>query len=742
MAHSQRAITRRSTHMTKSSPELFTSQRIAQCLMLAILTAVLVLKSWSIWSPANKVLEIGERAGGTQAAQCRVETPLDIELTYIRRDEQAQKCSIYWERHLMRGFYLHHYASLLDGIDATDRPPIIRSMRHQYGIGGRIIADAIYSMKATVTPQQYATASLWIGTFTLLLIARLPVALRADSENSYTAFIGLCAAATGSLSTSQLLVSPGFTPLRIAPLLGVMAACRLLEPHRRRPDRAHIRPTKATGIALLAISCLAMSIHFLIFTFVAIAVSYAYRIGAALRKKRRADSRSTLASEWRIYLLAPIITGLCLAVFLATSLNTADITNGSASDRVLNKSAFAILGSTALVCAMFFGPRLSAATGRRSGLVSVFGETSMLQVWLFAMYPAMYWGSPNHLYLFMLLATYPLSFVVSNMASGRSALPSRQEASALNATSANVCRITKRLSAVAMQAMSNSLFRRLEHTRRSHCGSSYTGLTRRAIDLTHPYTPRATYLLIPGIAVVGVLYCYASSASREVQNDMRTITKREATIGELFRDCKQQINLGIFKIDSCSGNAPKSDFVTFANRAADEASLKVRNLIASDAALFAKDYDFKGSAYGFPANMQVLLADNLEKRLLEESLLEYHRCARESSYGKAEMNSGVVDNSSCRRVIVEYTNELIDRMSAKISLREINSGTITVDHDLGKEMQQLYVHLYVAWTRSNMSLDKDSDKEIWAKLARQAWRSQLKQKLSADSSWEIVSSGD
>ena len=710
----------------------------ARLLTLTLLILILVIKTATIWAPSNRVFEIGERPNGALSTKCEIRSPENLEEFASRTDTQGRQCNYYWSIHSNRGFYLHHYASLIDGINSHDLPPIARSIRHQYGIAGRILAEILNIGNLSATPQQYATASLWIGMAGILLLGRVPVKLGLDLESTYTAFIGLCSLALGSLSINQFLLSPGFTPIRIIPILGAIISISIISTRGATTITINQHTRHINGLVLLTASCLTMSIQFVTMTVIAIMLSWSWRFLSDKRiNQLHRDHKSPIRQSSAKELFPPlIVAGVCLAAMCILYASSIDTVGGSASDNELHKKPFLFISILTTSCLMFFGTRrLWQNDKKKRGLLKVFGEPVTYQIILFGTYPALYWGSPNHFYLFMLVAAYPLAVLISNIQSGNSIIPSKLEILAM-----------RRLTNCA-QSLAFSFKNKILHFR---CNQNFATIERirgrKAIkDLQllqilrnniQIYWPRAIYLLLPGLSVLATLYLYLPGLARGLREDFTSLSDRHERPAYLFKECNKILKLGIFRIESCNANkSTKFDGLeTFTKNHIDrDASGK---LIASDLGLFAHNYDFKGTEYGFPPNKQAITSNADEKKMIKASLERFDICLQRIRKSDSSVTSlSTSDREDCRKIPLEYANKLKKYLMTDLDFENIGYKIVQTDSNLDSEIRQLYIVLYKRWLEEGRDFDSDNVKETLSKLARYIWRDGLRDSLESSNVW-------
>ena len=130
-------------------------------------------------------------------------------------------CNTYWINNSMRGFYAHHYQALFNA-DSQNKNPfnnIVHIFNHQYGAITQIIPLTLIILNNNLNVQIFSALSFAIGSFLNLFVINYGKKKNILSEDQYlfTSIIFLLSVLITNVG--QFLVSPGFSSLRIFPIM-------------------------------------------------------------------------------------------------------------------------------------------------------------------------------------------------------------------------------------------------------------------------------------------------------------------------------------------------------------------------------------------------------------------------------------------------------------------------------------------------------------------------------------------
>ena len=130
-------------------------------------------------------------------------------------------CNTYWSKNAMRGFYAHHYLALFNANLQNKNlfNNIVQIFNHQYGAITQIIPLTLIILNNNLNVQIFSALSFAIGSFLNLVVINYGKKKNILSEDQYLftsiiVFLSLLITNVG-----QFLVSPGFSSLRIFPVM-------------------------------------------------------------------------------------------------------------------------------------------------------------------------------------------------------------------------------------------------------------------------------------------------------------------------------------------------------------------------------------------------------------------------------------------------------------------------------------------------------------------------------------------
>lgn len=400
-----------------------TLRKLIKSILIFLFSFFLVLKMTIILQPTIEPIEFGE-------LQVDSEFSVNCKINYKNLNDLADlvdsgvspsnaisflgkenSCGHYWRINGMRGFYIHHYSSLFKEIELTNISfkNFVEILNHQYGMISLIFPFLLANFDIQISMQLFASLTIFFGILLNLLFVFL--AYRKGFLNN-TEFYGVFVVlifALALINNQQYLLSPGFNPVRILPI-------NLLSLIILGFSRNKLKLNNKTKIIIFIIA-LSLSLQFELL----IALSILASLVMCLIMKNYSYNKHKIIN-FQIknlkVILYMILTSILLKLISLTLIGEASqIFSSSVTETILHKKAlflFASIYSGLWILGGCFCESQTQDKDDNESKLNLISPFLFIPILLF-LYPAKFWGSPNHFNLYLMTNIIPFGILTTNL---------------------------------------------------------------------------------------------------------------------------------------------------------------------------------------------------------------------------------------------------------------------------------------------------------------------------------------
>ena len=693
-------------------------KRFTALLMLFIII-ILCAKVWLIMQPRNEAVVLGELSNEKFAPVCRVSVN---ELVHVKsqsmlRTEEENICENYRDKHDLRGFYIHHYASLLEKIPGKGESVwdvITERMKHQYGISGTILASILTLTNTQVTANAYSAISLgsFLVTPLVLFLSNRVKILRTEELNIA---LFLTAIILASINIDQYILSPGFIPLRFLPV--TLISLVFLYTERVGFDEDQVKEEKlilsVSGLVLLI--TLFMSIQFALMTLVVTATSIAlgYILMDQVSKDSRINGNWVRRQKRLACILLSIATGFLLLGLNVLQSGKINIIFNSSSDvepNWLSIIKYAIVYLVFWLTAKSSEKNSIPQKGKFCVAETISSPLATLPI-IFYTYPGYFYGSPNHMSLFLLSVLIPYSVIGADFI----------KLITLTMSEITIKRVSCDNNANFSDGLLKDKFKQGKNPREN--------LDCYLIAIRNQQViPRC---IGASIMLIGLLVPVARLLNQNFGLTPNQLIKVK-TQSYSQKVCNQKIDIYPIMFKACTSPMTKHEISKILIFVKNGFPIHINktskaDIILSDWASVVSSRYFSGTEEGLTGGKMMIYKDIRIRRLYEASFSRFQKGR------KAIMHSGNYKEKRLRLLIYSEIDVLKNGINnikgVSHYAKSLRTKVIGFDINSTDELESLYVSAFLKYDHNGVVDNSPSLLEIISKLHKYLWREIVKDQL-------------
>ncbi len=400
-----------------------TLKKIIKSIIIFLFSFFLILKMSIILNPNIEPIEFGElQVAGEFNNNCKINYEnfnnlIDLVDSGISPSNampvigNENACGHYWRINGMRGFYIHHYASLFKEVELTEISfkNFVKILNHQYGMVTLIFPFLLENFDIQISMQVFAALTIFFGIILNLLFVFFAYRKGILKKSEFYGVFFVLLFALALINNQQYLLSPGFNPIRILPInllsLTILGLSR---------DKLKISISNKIIIFLIALS---LSLQFELLITLTIMSSL---VICLIMKNYSFIEDKIINFEIKnlkiiVYLL---VTSILIKLISLISIGEASqIFSSSITETILHKKSlilFASLYSGLWILAGCFTEFRKVDEDDLENKLNMISPLLFIPIALF-LYPAKFWGSPNHFNLYLMANCIPLGILSSNI---------------------------------------------------------------------------------------------------------------------------------------------------------------------------------------------------------------------------------------------------------------------------------------------------------------------------------------
>ena len=613
-------------------------------------------------------------------------------------------CNTYWINNSMRGFYAHHYLALSNANLQNKNlfNNIVHIFNHQYGAITQIIPLTLIILNNNLNVQIFSALSFAIGSFLNLFVINYGKKKNILSEDQYlfTSIIFLLSVLITNVG--QFLVSPGFSSLRIFPIMILLLLFLGIEGGK-------IQFNKLSNYVLCLITFIFLSPQFEILIFSGLGSSLL--ISNYLSKNANEPLKNNLLVRTSKLKKVLCIASISIFLKLFGLFLTGDISQiflSSSADTTLHKKAFLIYSILYAGLWILFGFHSRSTRFNKENIENKLNFSSPLltiPILLF-LYPAKFWGSQNHFTIYLVANSIGFGILVMNIIKfnisnyfeyiDKYQHPINRY---LNKIYFKITTIKKESFFLKEKNLSNII-------RYLFIIFSYFSLSIGSLAVrSYSKIIKNEYLYVRGLKV-------------------NKFTKSASDI-KSFCSAKE-LEISPFSINSCS----VSDFDLLSHKVKlsnknnlSEKNKKIFYLSDNDFLLRKNDlYNFVPAGYLSPLLGKNEINNNPQIKLAFEK--SFNRMAKFYNEKKLEISNEFKENNDnfLENNIYQLMNDLFSDSYPSASKIDLKNKSIVIDNNLQDEISQLYIFAYGTWIEYGKNLDSQIVQEVSSKIYKYLWR--------------------
>lgn len=393
-------------------------KNIKKNLPIILLLCVLAFKCTFMISDAYEPIEIGELQINSQYSEvCSFNEKDLLEMDRFNFNSlitiKGDHCHKFWSIRSMRGFYIHHYLSIFKTFDNYNNSfrEFIGLLNHQYGLISLLLPFSLFISKININIHLYGIISLILGTLAnFFLIYR---SNRRKIINNQETFVitTILSVSLLTLNVYQFFLSPGFGSLRVFPITALYLFLVGLQ-------RKRIKFEGIINYVSLIILFLILSPQFEFLIFIALLASISInRIFISLSNK----VQKSIFKEKYLELKKILILCGCsifIKLFPIILMNEQNqLFSASTSESLVHKKIF--LGFSIIYGFLWTINGINSSTTKSNSnnienKLNISSPILWISLSLF-LYPAKFWGSPNHFSLYLFANAVSFGILILNI---------------------------------------------------------------------------------------------------------------------------------------------------------------------------------------------------------------------------------------------------------------------------------------------------------------------------------------
>lgn len=612
-------------------------------------------------------------------------------------------CNTYWINNSMRGFYAHHYLALSDSKlqDKNLLDNIVHIFNHQYGAITQIIPLTLIILNNNLNVQIFSALSFAIGSFLNLFVINYGKKKNIFSEDQYlfTSIIFLLSILITNVG--QFLVSPGFSSLRVFPIMILLLLFLGIEGGK-------IQFNKLSNYVFCLITFIFLSPQFEILIFSGLGSSLL--ISNFLSKNSNETFKNILLK--RTIKLKKVLYIASISIFLKLFglFLTGDISQiflSSSADTTLHKKAFLIYSILYAGLWILFGFHSRSTKFNKENIENKLNFSSPLltiPILLF-LYPTKFWGSQNHFTIYLVANSIGFGILVMNI---------------IKINISNYFESFDKYHHLINRYLNKIYFKITTIKKDSFLKVKYLSNIIRYLFIIFSYF----FLFIGSLA----LRNYAKIIKNEVLYVRGLkVNKFTKSASEIKSYCSaKELEISPFSINSCS--VSNFDLLSHKVKLSNKNNLSEKNkkifyLSDNDFLLRKNDlYNFVPAGYLSPMLGKNEINNNPKIKLAFEK--SFNRIAKFYSEKKLEISNEFKENNDnfLENNIYQLMNDLFSYSYLSASKINLKNKSIVIDNNLQDEISQLYIFAYGTWIEYGKNLDSQIVQEVSSKIYKYLWR--------------------